>query len=273
MITLKEDHNEVDKRLKVFVVGNSGSGKTYLATTFPKCYVLITEPGGEDTFRTNKNLYQNVVGWDYFIPNSADDTKRVFADLNTKIDEAKKLAEEGKIETLVLDNMSFLSENRWIYINKHAPSLTARGEINTMAMYGDLGRWMYQFTLMKLLTFKGNVVVTCHEMLENDETLMKKPDKTTPILPNILGGFRDKVEGMFSCVMYLSKISKDGKYKYMARTDKGNQRNAKNRYNLPPVIEDISYSKIVEVINQKTGGGEQKPKVVSSKPSVQITNK
>ncbi len=158
----------------------------------------------------------------------------------------------------MLDNMSFLSENRWIYINRYEKQVAKSGEINTMAMYGALGRWLYQFTLMKLLSCPCNVIVNCHEMLENDETLAKKPDKSSPILANILGGFRDKADGMFSCVFYLTKIkSKGGGYEYWARTNKGNGKNAKNRLNLPETIQNVSYDTIVSAIqgslNHKEG--------------------
>ena len=237
--------------IKMMAIGSSGSGKTHFASTFPKSYFLITEPGGEDTFLTKSDLSKNVVCFDRFIPSSTQDTKRIFEEITKSIVEAKEMAKRGEIETLVLDNISFLSENRWIYIEQYEKELTNSGAVNTMAMYGKLARWLYQFTLMQLLTFPGNVIVTAHEQLETDEALEKKPDKTTPVLANILGGFRDKADGMFSLVVYLNK-SQDTtkKYHYMARTNKGNQRNAKSRIALPEVIEDISYQKLREVIDQ-----------------------
>ena len=250
--------------IKSMLVGESGSGKTHLAATHPKCYFLITEPGGKDTFLTNPNLQKNIVGWDEFIPQSIEDTKDVFDRLEKAIVEAKRMALEGKIETLVLDNLTFLSENRWMYIGKYEPTYSGKsGEIDTRGMYGTLSRWLYQFILMKILTFPGNVVVTCHEMLESDDNMEKKPDKTTPILANILGGFRDKADGMFSLVLFLSKVkSNDGKFHYFARTNKGMGRNAKSRfYNLPEVIENVSFQTILEVINKTMEVGNAGRKV------------
>jgi len=236
--------------VKMMCIGASGTGKTHLAATFPKTYFLSTEPGGMDTIMTNQELRKNLVGCEELIPNSPADTARIFQEISKATLEAKQLAKEGKIETLVLDNMTFLSENRWIYIEQFEKELTNSGAVNTMAMYGKLARWLYQFTLMELLTFPGNVVITAHEQLESDEALDKKPDKTTPVLANILGGFRDKVDGMFSLVFYLSKMKEATKYRYFARTNKGNSRNAKSRIPLPEIIEDISYVKLMEVINQ-----------------------
>jgi len=240
--------------LKMMAIGGSGSGKTHFASSFPKCYFLMTEPSGEDTFLTNPALAKNVVGFDRFIPENPLDTKRVFKELAEATLMAKEMAKKGEIETLVLDNISFLTENRWVYIDSYERELSARtGEVNGQAMYGKLARWMYQFVLMNLLTFPGNVVVTAHEQLESDEALEKKPDKTTPVLPNILGGFRDKVDGMFSLVVYLNKLKEGSKYRYMCRTNKGNQRNAKSRIILPEIIEDISYGKLREIVDKALG--------------------
>lgn len=241
--------------LKMMAIGASGTGKTHFAGSFPKTYFLSLEPGGMDTIRTNQELKKNLVGWDEFIPESPADTKRIFDELNKATLDAKELAKKGEIETLVLDNISFLSENRWIYINQYEKEVSATtGVLNTQAMYGKLARWLYQFVLMQILTFPGNVVVTAHEQLESDEALEKKPDKTTPVLANILGGFRDKADGMFSLVIYLNKLKSDTGYKYMARTNKGNQRNAKSRINLPEIIEDISYGKLKEIIDKALAG-------------------
>lgn len=249
--------------IKMLNIGSTGTGKTYLAGTFPKTYFLTCEPGGMDTIFTEPKLATNLVGWDDFIPKSAQDTKRAFIELNQKSIEARKLAEEGKVETIVLDNMTYLSENRWLYICTYEEETSPRtGRVDTQSMYGKLSRWLYRFTLMNLLTFPGNVVVNCHEMLESDEALDKKPDKDTPVLASILGGFRDKIGGMFSCVFFLSKVKgNDKRYHYMARTQRGNQRNAKCRFSLPEIIEDVSYDKLIKAINeslnkQPSGGGE-----------------
>jgi len=245
--------------LKIMVVGNSGSGKTHFTGTFPKSYVINTEPGGMDTIANNPQLSKNIVGWDEFIPDSPKDTKRVFQELQLACDKVKELAREGKVETLVLDNMTYLSENRWTYIETHEPKFSTRtGDLDKMSMFGALGRWQYQFVLMNLLRFPGNVVMTVHEQLESDEALDKKPDKSCPILPNIIGGFRDKAEGMFSCVMYLQKIKGQQGYKHVARTNKGNQRNAKNRYNLPEIIENPSYSNILTAIRKNVSQVKEK---------------
>lgn len=237
--------------LKMMAIGNSGSGKTFIGGSFPNSYFISTEPSGMDTIITNPILKKNVKGYEELIPQNPQDTKRVFEDLTKCIIEAKELNQQGKVQSLIIDNLTYLSENRWLYIETYEKELTNSGAVNTLAMYGKLARWLYQFVLMNLLTFNGNVYVSCHEQLETDEALDKKPDKTCPVLPAILGGFRNEAEGMFSLVLYISKMQgTDKKYHFYARTNKGNMRNAKSRFNLPEIIEDISYQKIMEEVKK-----------------------
>jgi hypothetical protein len=236
--------------LKVLANGGTGTGKTYLAFTFPKVAYIGTEPNGIDTAKANPELLENLVYADEFIPSPTEDIKVTFERMDAFLTQAHKDAVEGKVETLVLDNVTFLSENRWMFINQHQKLVTAQGALDTRGMYGTLSRWLYQFTLTKILSFKGNVVVTCHEQIEGEDAMERKVDKTTPVVPNILGGFREKIAGMFSASIYLEKKrSNDGKYSYIARCQKGNMRDAKNRYNLPEIVENVSYKSILGSIN------------------------
>lgn len=247
--------------IKVMAIGSSGVGKSHFAATFPKCYFLLTEPGGEDTWLTNPELRNNVVGFDRFIPKDISDTKQVFENLEKACAEAKELALKGEIETVVLDNMTYLAENRFIYINQFEKEISTRtGEVNNQAMFGKLARWLYNFTLMKLTSLPCNVVLTVHEKLESDEAMEKKPDKNSPVVPSILGGFRDDAPGLVSLVLYLGKTSLGGgKYKYVARTNLGQGKNAKSRYpNIPEIIENISYNTIYSEIQKSLQ--QDKPK-------------
>jgi hypothetical protein len=246
---------ESKKTIKLNVIGGTGSGKTHLAATFPKSMWAITEPGCEDTFQYNKDLSKNVLEIKHFMPTSPLDTKRVFEELDAYCELAREKALKGEIDTFVLDNFTYLIENKWIHINQYSPTYSPKnGELDTRGMYGQLSRWAYQFVLMKLLTLPCHLVVNCHEKLESDEAMEKKPDKNSPVVASVLGGFRDDMPGMFSYVFFLAKLDAgQGKYKYMARTNMGNGRMAKNRIGLPSVIENISYQTIAEAIAKAVG--------------------
>lgn len=257
MITKDDILNSTSKQtLKVLANGGTGTGKTYLAFTFPKVAYIGTEPNGIDTAKANPELLENLVYADEFIPSPTEDIKVTFDRMDAFLVQAHKDAVEGKVETLVLDNVTFLSENRWMFINQHQKLVTAQGALDTRGMYGTLSRWLYQFTLTKILSFKGNVVVTCHEQIEGEEAMDRKVDKTTPIVPAIIGGFREKIAGMFSASIYLQKkrVVKNSvtNYEYVARCQVGDQRSAKNRYNLPEIVENVSYKRIIDSINTGT---------------------
>jgi len=237
--------------LKLMIVGANGSGKTHFAATFPKCYFFITEPECSDTFTTKPELLKNIVGWDSYIPTSPDDTKRVFVELKANLTLVRKLIGEGKIETVVVDNLTLLALNRMLYIETHTKPLTEKANYDKFAAYKILSDYLYRFILMEIQTLPCNVVVNVQEKLESEEAMEKKPDKTMPLVPDILGGFRNTCSGLFSCVFRLSKKKvSENVYKYLARTNKGSQFNAKNRYGLPEVIEDVDYAKIIEAVNK-----------------------
>ncbi len=242
---------ESKQTLKILANGGAGRGKTYFGFTFPKVAYIGTEPNGLDTARANHNLLDNLVWADEFIPSVSEDIKVTFDRMEKAIQQAHDDQAKGIVETLFLDNFTYLSENRWVYINKHEVLRSSNGSPDTRGMYGTLSRWLYNFTLTRLLSFKGNVIVSCHEQTEGDEAMEGKVDKSMTIAPAILGGFRDKVAGMFSASIYLEKKrTGENTYKYTARCQAGNQREAKNRYNLPEIVENVSYQQILASIGK-----------------------
>lgn len=237
-------------------VGGAGSGKTHLACTFPKFYMIATEPNNHWVWKLNPGLEKNKVVHKYFLP-SKDTLKDMFNSVSKAIEEAKQLYKDGKVETLIIDNGTYLMHNRWLWQNEYAKKQTRTGEVDTRGMYGDLRSWGYKFFTLEVLSFPGNIVVNFHEMQENEEALDKKTDKTITIVPNIVGGLRNDMDGLFSNVFYLVKIkTKEGGYKFKCRTNKGANKNAKNRFGLDEVLEDVSYQTIREAITKKIGGSK-----------------
>ncbi|MFC1808861.1 AAA family ATPase [Candidatus Omnitrophota bacterium] len=244
--------------VKALVVAASGDGKTHFAGTFPKSTWIITEPSGFETVENRPDLLKNVVKHEEFLPSPIEPIENTFKRMETAITEAHKAAAENLVETLVLDNLTYLAENRWIFINKHQALRSSQtGELDTRGMYGILGRWLYQFIYINFTSFPGNVVVSTHVKQESEEA-MKKKVGNEDIVPSILGGFRNDAPGLFSIVMYLDKIPKgNNQYDYYARVNKGKGKQAKNRYGLPEVIKDISYKTIYDAIvkaKQETKG-------------------
>lgn len=258
--------------LKVLASGPAGAGKTQFGFTFPRIAYLGTEPNGLDTARSNPALLENLVWADEFIPKEiVKDEKGViqlitdpssgeiisepisatFARLDKAIEQAHRDYAKGEVDTLFLDNGTFTMENRWIYINRHEKLTTTSGALDTRGMYGILGRWAYGFFTQKILSFKGNVICTTHEQTEGEEAMAKKVDKAMSISPALLGGIRNEIGGLFSAHLFLDKKRvAENTYVYSARCQKGANREAKNRYNLPEIVQNVSYKAILESIGK-----------------------
>jgi len=240
--------------LKILASGGPGTGKTTFGLSFPKVAWFNLEPGNRVLLETSANK-QNLSFQGEYIPSITEDIRETFTRLLADIKTTHLAFKEGKVQTLFLDNLTYLFENRWMFINKYEKATTSKGALDVRSMYGTLGRWGYDFMLLYFLSFPGNVVVSCHEMREGEEALASKVDMATSIVPNILGGFREKAAGLFSAALFLGKIRLgENKYKYIARCQKGEQRDAKNRFGLPEIVENISYETLVNAIPK----GEEK---------------
>jgi len=241
-------------KIKALVIAETGGGKTHYLGTYPDVFDIITEPGGETTLENKPALWKNIREIRHAIPSPVLDVKDVFSNIELYTTEAHKLFADDKIKTLGLDNATYLMKNRWEYIRKYQKQVSSKtGQEDTRSMYGELRRWAYWFFLRNMISFPGNVVVTVHIAQEDEEAMAKKPAsmKQYDVVANILGGFRDEIGGLFDIVMYLDKIVKQGKTQYLARVNKGNGKLAKNRFNLPDIIENISYQTILEQIEKQ----------------------
>ena len=271
----REDFVNGGPTFRMQVNGMFGSGKSRLAMTFPKVFYVGTEPGGIDFLHLpeNRELLGNLVEYEIVLPDENTDIRELLKDptVNKTGQEemgriykatrrGKELYTKGEVKTLVLDNLTYLAEMKWMEIDKYGKVFSAKtGNLDTQAMYGNLARWLYRFVLTEICTFKGNVVVTCHLRKESEEAMAEKLDKTQDVVPNILGGFRNQSEGMFGASIYLERKVEPDKTRFIAYCEKvkamGSTINAKNRYGLPAIVENVSYQTLMkamtgEVVNK-----------------------
>jgi len=273
--------------MKMLVNGMFGTGKSRFAATFPKAGWIVTEPQDLSVLREpgNEHLLANLVEYELcYVDGSATKVNwRQLVEEPTLTCPLPPLegqtaeggliytalkpmfvgAREGRIETLVLDNLTYTAAAFMQYLEKYRaqePTFVGdSGKLDKRKMYGYLSAWLYRFLMTRVLNFPGNVVVTCHLKSESKEKMdKKKSNSDVEVVPNIEGGFRDKAEGLFGASIYLDRQVKpvkgeDGAIKQVTRfraytqncTAFDSKILAKNTYGLPPVMQDISYQSIV----------------------------
>ena len=288
----REQFIQQQKRIKAMVSAHYGAGKTHFGLTFPKVGAVVTEPQDLAILNdpANAHLLANLVEYDLCyvdgsdgkfdwqqlveeptgicpLPPIAGQTKEgglIYRSLRRMFQGAK----EGRIETLFLDNLTYTAEGFFQYLEKYRAKefLTAQGAVEKRQMYGYLSNWLYRFLMTSVVNFPGNVVVSCHLKSEGEEKMKKKKDGQVEVVPNILGGFRDKAEGLFTASIYLErklltvKDPKTGKVtqtpRFVAYTQNqmvpgfGSKILAKNVHGLPPIMQNISYQSIMEHVTR-----------------------
>ena len=287
----KEQFMQQKQRLKMMVSGHFGSGKSHLGFTFPKVYAVVTEPQDLGILHdpANADLLANLVEYDLCyvdgsegrfdwqqlveeptgicpLPPLAGQTKEGGL-LYRSLRKAHQAAKEGRIETLFLDNLTYTAEAFFQYLEKYRANqfVTDKGAVEKRQMYGYLSNWLYRFLMTSVVNFPGNVVVSCHLKSESEEKMKKKKDGQVEVVPNILGGFRDKAEGLFTASIYLErklltitdpetkKVRQEPRF--VAYTQNqialGSKILAKNVHGLPAVMHNMSYQSIMAHIGRE----------------------
>lgn len=252
-----------------------GAGKTRQGMSFEKVQAIGFDPSGLDILKQKElsSIASNLVWYDYVNPMTDDELRDVFRQQPNKegkrgliyqlLEEAKERATKGEIKTILLDGTTYFCDLRWRLINIDEIQKSERtGNVDTQAMYRNLGIWLQTFfarDLLPLATRHGlNVICTCHLKREGEEQVQGtdkkagKINKMSDIAPMIEGGFRNKIEGLFGASIYLErKIGTDGKVQFLAHCNikqaLGTVVDAKNRYGLPQSI-DLTGKNLSDVI-------------------------
>lgn len=260
-------------RYTIWLSGPAGSGKTRAALGFPKVMAITFDPTGLDIVYEpeNANLRENLV---WHCPLNGIDLATVFKSTEQPEEEslygalalARKLAKEGKVETLLIDGFTYLASLKWDHICQDEQIETRKGGLDTQKMYGRLGVYLNQFVLSNLLPLATrsnlNVIITCHIQRESKsavegitnpsdpgyERTKRQVNLESDLNPQIVGGFRQAVDGLPSALIYLEhKVEADAEgkevlnyYAYCRKTfvkSLDSQVGAKNRYGLPTVLK------------------------------------
>lgn len=246
--------------------GYYGAGKTLQSLSFPKCYVISVDPLGLEPLRQPANTKQleNLVWYEELGRENEDrELKELFKEgaksdertsLFGSIEHCKELAAKGEVETLVIDGGTYLVDLVWARINAFEVAKSqSSGNVDTQAMYRNLGLYLYRLFASNLLTTASrsnlNLIVTFHLKRESEEQMQGNSKKARKLMLNsdialqIEGGFRNKAEGLFGGSLYLEKSldKASGAIKYEAICDVSKAFQtvvmAKNRWGLAPRID------------------------------------
>lgn len=236
------DIQELGQRNLWVLYGKSNSGKTWVASTFPKpmLYLQIGDDGANTIARVEGVKALRV------------DTVQKLTDIS------RELLKDKTYKTVVVDTFSLLV-NEWT-----SEKVTGKGKRMTQQLWGDLKndqediiKTMYKIARRRI------VVLTCHESTDSIEGM---EDEITPdVRPSVSKGARTYLEGMANYGIHTTKIIKE--------VSKGNTTKEVVKYaadigpnpyywtklqidpsiKVPARIINPTYEKFMEIIN---GGAE-----------------
>lgn len=180
------DIHELGQRNFWVLYGKSNSGKTYVASTFPKplLYVQIGDDGS--------NTIAHVDGIKAISIENVEQFKTL----------CEELRRDKKYATIVVDTFSMVV-NEWVQ-----QKVTTKGKKMTQQLWGDLKTEQEELIKsLHRLAKKRIVVATCHESMDAIEGM---EDEITPdIRPSVSKGARTYLEGMANYGIHTTKIVKE----------------------------------------------------------------
>lgn len=233
------DIQELGQRNFWVLYGKSNSGKTYVASTFPKplLYIQIGDDGS--------NTIARVEGIKAISIENIEQFKAL----------CEELKKDKKYATIVVDTFSMVV-NEWVQ-----QKVTTKGKKMTQQLWGDLKTEQEELIkALQRLAKKHIVVATCHESMDTIEGM---EDEITPdIRPSVSKGARTYLEGMANYGIHTTKIIKE--------VTKGNETKEVVKYaadigpnpyywtklqvdpsiKVPKRIINPTYDKFIEVIGQ-----------------------
>ena len=180
------DIQELGQRNLWVLYGKSNSGKTYVASTFPKplLYLQIGDDGS--------NTIANVKGIKAVSLSTVKELKDI----------SKELLKDKIYKTVVVDTFSLLV-NEWTDQN-----VISKNKKMTQQAWGDLKTETEEvIKAMHKVAKRHIVVLTCHESTDAIEGM---EDEIAPdIRPSVSKGARTYLEGMANYGIHTTKITKE----------------------------------------------------------------
>lgn len=226
------------ENLKAFVVGDSGTGKSVFASTFPKPAFLFDFDKGILTYRGLDVDYEqfdlNPQGWTRF---------------ETTFRQVEQAVKEGKYKTVILDSTTTFTD----LAMERALSLDPKRSSTN----GPLWNVHYQMVknlvegyLRRFVSLNCNLVVIAHFQIVTDQ----ESGNVIAIEPLLTGQLSGKVPGLFDEVYCAFTKMESGNLKYILRTTPKGFYKARSRLSgkvklLPDEIEN-DYDSVISCIKE-----------------------
>lgn len=225
-MSLFKKAEEKPTRLKAFVYGETGTGKTITALSFPKPAVVDTEKG-----TVHYGKYKEF----YVLP--ATTPKKIHA----AIDEL--LMDPKGFKTFVLDSFTVVYETIVLGIENRMRAKTGNPNYNIQPPDYKMVKSEMKNLIHKMIALDMNLIVTARAKKKYAQGEFMKEEGIAPDIP-------DYVPYEFDVVLRLNR--KDGKSTAQVEKDRTNT--------LPPIF-DYSYEKFVEYMGIE--GLEREPLVIN----------
>jgi len=213
-------------KLKCIIYGQSGTGKTEFACTFPHPFVIDLDNG---------MLSQMGKDVEY-------ETVRTYEDFMSTITAVEK---DDKYETIIIDSVTMLQEliQETILRLNNKKSM----DIHCHMVLVD----MFQQIFVGLTYKNKHVIVTAHEQLIQDDIT-----GAIRILPLIVGKKLPNQLPLFFDEVYRAEVNKNVEkgettYEYILNTRATAKATAKSRLRLPAVITPPTYEQIMKLLKEK----------------------
>jgi hypothetical protein len=192
----------ITENLKVFVIGDYGTGKSVFASTFPtKGYVFDFD---------NRILSYRGFDWDY---DSFETSAKGWVLFEKKINEVAEMVKDGTYKSVSLDSTTAMTDVAMERALQIDPRRSDEGGPIWNVHY-QIVRNLVEGKLHKLLTFKCNIVLIGHWKVDIDA----KTGAVLSIDPMLTGQLSTKVPGYFDEVYCAATKTGEKGTQYILRT-------------------------------------------------------
>ena len=224
--------------LKVMSVGDSGSGKSIFASSFPTLGFVFDFGNEIISYRGKDFDYESydvsAVGWSKF--------EKDFVNV-------KKLVEEGKYKTIIVDNLSAMTDLCMEKALQLDPKRSATGG-PLWNVHFQLVKNLMEGRLRQMLNLKCNLVFIAHL-----DTIHDEQGAVIGVEPSLTGKLSADVPAYFDEVMYHATKREGGIIKWIVQTvpigrNHGRSRSSGKERLLPDTV-DNDYNEIMAYLTGK----------------------